>query len=159
MLLLSTDGKKYAGLILSIQENSFLENGELRRIIRFLSPIASNSVSGTYFLLNRQEFVKGEQEEKTEPKHSLLLTLKAPWKVNLVQYETEFKNTVGKVNHQADHYINRYDASSRRNDVWVTFKMKSVFCRLECKEIAEKTSYEDCTTRPGTGKPTMSSCH
>ena len=61
--------------------------------------------------------MKGEQEEKTEPKHSLLLTLKAPWKVNLVQYETEFKNTVGKVNHQADHYINRYDASSRRNDV------------------------------------------
>ena len=93
MLLLSTDGKKYAGLILSIPENSCLENGELRWIIRFLSPIASNGVSGTYFLLNRQEFVKGEQEEKTEPKHSLLLTLKAPWKVNLVQYETEFKNT------------------------------------------------------------------
>ena len=116
MLLLSTDGKKYAGLILSILENSFLENGELRWIIRFLSPIASNRVSVTYFLLNRQEFVKGEQEEKTGPKHSLLLTLKAPWKVNLVQYETEFKNTAGKVNHQADHSINRYEASSRRND-------------------------------------------
>ena len=103
--------------------------------------------------------MKGEQEEKTEPHHSLPLTLKAPWKVNLVQYETEFRNTAGKVNHQADHYINRYDASSRRNDVWVTLKMKSGFCRLECKEIAENTSYEDCTTRPGTGKPTMSSCH
>ena len=73
-------------------------------------------VIATYFLLNRQEIVKGEQDEKTEHKHSLLLTLKAPWKVNLEQYETEFKNTAGKVNHQADHSINRYEASSRRND-------------------------------------------
>lgn len=106
----------------------------------------------TYFLLNRQEFVNSKQDEKTEHKHSLLFTLKAPWKVNLEQYETEFKNTAGKVNHQADHYMNRYDASNRRNDVWVTLKMKSDFCRLECNEIAGKTSYEDCTTRPGTGK-------
>ena len=71
---------------------------------------------------------KQEKDEKTEHKHSLLFTLKAPWKVNLEQYETELKNTAGKENHQADHYMNRYGASSRRNDVWViSLKLKSVF--------------------------------
>ena len=103
--------------------------------------------------------MKGKQDEKTEHKHRLLFPLKAPWKVNLEHYETEFKNTAGNLNHQADHYINRYDASSRRNDASVALKMKTVFCRLECNDIAGKTSYEDCTTRPGTREPTMSLCH
>ena len=57
---------------------------------------------------------------------AVLFTLKAPWKVNLEQYETEFMKTAGKVYHKADYY-NRHDALSRTNDVWVTIKMKIVF--------------------------------
>jgi len=34
--------QKYAGLMLSILENSFIENGKLRWIIRLLAPIVSN---------------------------------------------------------------------------------------------------------------------
>ena len=102
--------------------------------------------------------MNGKQDENTEHKHSLLFTLKAPWKVNLEHYETEFKNTAWKASHKADHY-NLYDALSGRNNVWVSLKMKAFFCPLECNEIAGKTSYEDYATRPGTREPTMSSSH
>ena len=50
MLLLSTDGKKYAGLMLSILENSFLENWKLRKIACFLAPIVNNGRHSYLFL-------------------------------------------------------------------------------------------------------------
>ena len=60
--------------------------------------------------------MNGKKTRARKTNTAVLFTLKAPWKVNLEHYETEFMKTAGKVNHKVDHY-NRYDALSGRNDV------------------------------------------
>ena len=95
ILLLSTDGKKYAGLMLSILENSF-PFGNLRKIACVLAPNVNNG-RHSYLFLTQQAGI----------------------------CETQARRENG------------------------TQAQSTVYAQ----------SYEDCTTRPRTGKPTMSSCH
>ena len=66
MLLLLTDGKKYAGLMLSILENSFLENGKLTKIACVLAPIVNNERHSYLFLTQQAGICERQARERRE---------------------------------------------------------------------------------------------
>lgn len=63
MLLSSPGGKKCAGLILSILENSSLENGKLRYIAHVLAPIVNNG-RHSYLFLTQQAGICEQQARR-----------------------------------------------------------------------------------------------